>query len=73
MLWVEMPAAVDAVRLYERAKQAGITIAPGQIFSIEGKFHNCIRLNAAVWDSAVEAAIETLGRLAGQLLTEQGK
>jgi len=73
MLWVEMPEAVDALRLYEKAKLAGITIAPGQIFSIEGKFHNCIRLNAAVWDSAVEAAIETLGNLAGQLLAEQEK
>ena len=68
VLWVEMPEMIDALRLYERAKKAGISIAPGQIFSVEGKFHNCIRLNAAVWDAAVEQAIATLGQLAGELL-----
>jgi DNA-binding transcriptional MocR family regulator len=70
VLWVEMPEAIDATRLYERAKQVGISIAPGQIFSIEGKYRNCIRLNAARWDACVAAAIETLGRLANQLLNE---
>lgn len=70
MLWVKMPARCDALQLYERSKKVGISIAPGQIFSIEGKFHHCIRLNAALWDDAVEAAVATLGRLAEQLLKE---
>ncbi len=69
VLWVEMPDAMDATKLYEQAKQFGISIAPGQIFSIEGKYQNCIRLNAARWDGCVEAAIETLGNLAKQLLS----
>ncbi len=68
LLWVEMPEQVNALKLYQRCKQVGITIAPGQLFSIEGKFHNCIRLNAANWNGCVEAAIETLGRLAEELL-----
>lgn len=68
LLWVEMPEQVDALKLYHRCKQVGITIAPGPLFSIEGKFHNCIRLNAACWDECVEAAIESLGRLAGEFL-----
>lgn len=68
ILWVEMPRQVDSLKLYERCKQVGITIAPGQLFSIEGKFRNCIRLNAAFWNPCVEAAIETLGRLAKELL-----
>ncbi len=68
VLWVEMPPPIDSVQLYEKAKQVGISIAPGQIFSIEGKFRNCIRLNAACWNPCVEAAIETLGRLAKDLL-----
>lgn len=70
VLWVEMAREVDALRLYERAKNFGISIAPGQIFSIEGKFRHCIRLNAALWDARVETAIETLGRLAAELLDE---
>lgn len=68
VLWVELPEQVDSLKLYECAKLVGITIAPGHIFSIEGKFHNYIRLNAACWNPCVEAAIETLGRLAKELL-----
>jgi len=64
VLWVEMPEKVDAVILYEQAKVQGITIAPGVIFSVDGRYRNCIRLNAACWTPAVEVAIETLGRLA---------
>ncbi len=68
VLWVEMPEIIDSLRLYKQAKGIGISITPGQLFSIEGKFHNCIRLNAACWDSRVEAAVKSLGRLAQQLL-----
>jgi len=73
VLWVEMPAAVDALVLYEQAKAQGITIAPGAIFSVEGKYRNCIRLNAASWTPAVEVAIETLGRLAAAQLEIPGR
>ena len=64
VLWVEMPEDVDAILLYEEAKNQGITIAPGSIFSLDGKYRNCIRLNAACWTPAVEVAMATLGRLA---------
>ena len=64
VLWVEMPPEVDGLRLYEHARAIGISIAPGMLFSLARRFRNCIRLNAAHWDSCVEAAIETLGRLA---------
>ncbi|WP_029914118.1 PLP-dependent aminotransferase family protein [Pelobacter seleniigenes] len=70
LLWVEMPLGIDALHLYKLAKSCGISIAPGQLFSVEGKFSNCIRLNAAYWNPCVEAAIETVGRLALQLLQE---
>ncbi len=70
VMWVEMPDQVDAIVLYEQAKARGITIAPGPIFSVEGKYRNCIRINAACWTSAIEAAIETLGELAGAQLND---
>ena len=68
LLWVEMPHQVDALKLYEAARTCGISIAPGHLFSLEGKFSNCIRLNAACWNSCIEAAIVTLGRLADEQL-----
>jgi len=69
VLWVEMPTAVDSLVLYEDAKKNGIAIAPGPIFSVEGKYRNCLRINAACWNAAVEVAIETLGRLAAEQLS----
>ena len=65
-LWVEMPAAVDSLKLYAEAVDSGITIAPGPIFSATGKFSNCIRLNAALWSEKIEHAIKTLGELASR-------
>ncbi|PLY06832.1 MAG: GntR family transcriptional regulator [Desulfuromonas sp.] len=70
VLWVEMPRQINALELYRKALEHGISIAPGHIFSVDGKFTNCIRLNAAAWDDRVEAAIGTLGRLAKQLVEE---
>ncbi len=67
VLWVEMPQGIDALKLYRLARQRGISIAPGHLFSLEGKFTNCIRLNAAYWNEAMERAIFTLGSLAIQL------
>lgn len=65
VLWVEMPAGVDAFRLYEEALKAGISIAPGTLFTATGdKYRNCIRLNAAFWSERTEQALETLGGMA---------
>jgi DNA-binding transcriptional MocR family regulator len=73
VMWVEMPEEVDAIVLYEQGKAMGITIAPGPIFSVEGKYRNCIRINAACWTPAVESAMETLGRLAGEQVDARNK
>lgn len=64
VLWVEMPPQVDSIRLYEMALKAGITIAPGRIFSAEGKYGNFIRLNAAYWSKQIEDAVAVIGGLA---------
>jgi DNA-binding transcriptional MocR family regulator len=59
---------IDSLKLYKDAKEQKISIAPGPIFSLEGKYQNFIRLNAARWDENVDAAIATLGRLAAAQL-----
>lgn len=64
ILWVEMPTGTDSLALYHRAVEEGISITPGPLFSLSGKFGNYIRLSAAYLDEKVERAIETLGRLA---------
>ena len=64
VLWVELPEPFDALAFYPAALAAGISVAPGPIFSATGKYRNCLRLNAAFWSPQVEQAIGTLGQLA---------
>lgn len=64
-IWVELPAGHDALQLYHRSLQAGITFAPGAIFSPKGAYRNFLRLNASRWNPGIEQAISRLGALAG--------
>ncbi len=67
LLWVELPQHVDTVDLHNRAMLNGISICPGVVFSVAGKYRNCIRINCGLlWTPEVERAIPTLGRLIGQ-------
>jgi len=67
VLWVEMPEKVDSIKLYEMSLRAGITIAPGRIFSATGKYSNCLRLNAAYWSRGIADAVAVVGGLAEEL------
>lgn len=68
LLWVELPPTVDALLLHARALEAGISIAPGPIFSAQPRYAHHIRLNCGqAWSPRVEAALSTLGSLARSL------
>ncbi len=65
-VWIELPEHADALEIHRHALSHGISIAPGPIFSSHARFRNCLRLNYGhVWNAQAEAAIATLGRLAG--------
>lgn len=67
-LWLELPAGVDTLRLHRQALAAGISVAPGPIFSATREFGRYLRLNFGHPDSERrEAAMATLG----QLIAEQ--
>ena len=71
LLWVELPADVDCVRLNERLAQHAIHVAPGALFSASGKFRQCLRLNYAfTLTPAMEEAVRTVGELAREMLSE---
>ncbi len=64
VLWLELPHNTDTSELIEPALKAGVSFAPGKLFSATGKFSNCLRLNCAVkWDASVERALIALARL----------
>ena len=62
VLWLELPEQVDAVRLFDEAIAAGISIAPGPIFSPCACYMNFIRLSYGhPWTEKTEEAIRWLG------------
>ncbi len=68
ILWVEMLEGTNAITLYHRALEKGISIVPGPLFSLSNKYGHHIRLSAAQWDEKIEQGIKTLGMLAHKLL-----
>jgi DNA-binding transcriptional MocR family regulator len=62
--WVELPRRVDAVALYHQALAAGISVAPGPLFSAREKYRHFVRLNfARPWDQRTTGGLAELGRL----------
>ncbi|MEQ5840306.1 PLP-dependent aminotransferase family protein [Paraburkholderia acidicola] len=69
LLWVRLPDTVLSSALYRRAFDAGITVAPGPMFSPDGKFENFIRLNCGEpLDASRRGALLRLGELAHELV-----
>jgi DNA-binding transcriptional MocR family regulator len=68
VLWVEMPAGIDALELAERARGEGIAVSPGPLFSARRQHHTCLRVSCGEpWSKAHDRAVATLGRLASRL------
>ena len=64
VLWLELPPNVRTRELFAEAIALGICFAPGEVFSADGRYADCLRLSCGhVWDRRIEAGIERLGRL----------
>lgn len=64
VLWVQLDHQLNAYRLYQEALKHNVSVAPGQLFSAQGQFGNCLRLSyARPWDAEVEEALRVLGTL----------
>ena len=62
VLWLELPKSVNAETLFDDAIDAGISIAPGNIFSPCSCYSNFIRLSHGhPWCQETEDAIKWLG------------
>lgn len=67
-LWIALPAGLDAMALHQAALRHGIGIAPGQIFSPDHRFSDCLRVNCGHEGAEVLPALRRLGALASALL-----
>lgn len=69
VLWVEMPKAVNSVRLYQMALEKKISVSPGTIFSANNHYQNFIRVNCGnEWNPRIESALTELGRMTKRFL-----
>ncbi len=67
MLWVELPAGVDTMKVYTEALKLRINTAPGALFTVKDRYRNCLRLNCGIpWTDTIAKAVETVGQLARQ-------
>jgi len=68
VLWLELPGNIDSEQLFDKAIEAGISIAPGQIFSPSNRYSNFVRLSYGhPWSERTENAIRWLGQRVGEL------
>jgi DNA-binding transcriptional MocR family regulator len=68
VLWLELPANVNAETLFDDAIEAGISIAPGHIFSPCACYTNFIRLSFGhPWNEKTEDAVRWIGQRVHQL------
>jgi DNA-binding transcriptional MocR family regulator len=65
VLWVELPRGVKAMALYRQARQQGITVIPGPLFSANGNFGHHFRLSCGYpWSDEFDRSLQSLGELA---------
>ena len=67
--WLQLPNQMNATDLYVKAKESGIIIAPGEIFSSNAnKFKSSVRLTYSnIWTPEREKAIASLGNLVKEM------
>lgn len=66
--WVQMPGGVDSIALFYAARELGIGLAPGNIFSSCDQFKHFVRLSYGnAWTPRIEQALADVGRLAREL------
>jgi DNA-binding transcriptional MocR family regulator len=59
-----MDRQLNAYQIYQEALKHNVSVAPGQLFSAQGKFGNCLRISyARPWDEEVEAGLRLVGKL----------
>lgn len=69
LIWVVCPPELDSLALYRRARNEGISIAPGTLFSTTNRYRSSFRLNAAIpWSAQIEQALDRLATLIDDVL-----
>ena len=69
ILWLELDKRIDTHELYHHAMKHRISIAPGALFSMQDRYHHCMRLSyGMVWNAKLEAALKKLGGMVKEMM-----
>jgi DNA-binding transcriptional MocR family regulator len=64
VIWVELNKEINSYQLYQEALKHGISIVPGQIFSVGGNYKHCIRIGyGRAYDDSIDYGLKLLGTL----------
>ncbi|QNL52306.1 PLP-dependent aminotransferase family protein [Olivibacter sp. SDN3] len=64
VLWLELDERIDTAKLYDTAIRKNISFAPGRMFTLQERYHNCMRLSFALeWNDKLENDLKRLGRI----------
>jgi DNA-binding transcriptional MocR family regulator len=70
VLWIELSKNINAFDVFYEASEARISIAPGQLFSIDRRFSNYIRISFGTpYSKVMDDCISLLGKIIKKLLT----
>ena len=69
-LWVQLPSKIDAMNLYYRAREKNISLAPGEMFSVNNTYSNYLRMNAAPFTPEMKPIFKILASLIDEMLAE---
>jgi DNA-binding transcriptional MocR family regulator len=62
VIWANSVQSVDMQQVFRLLLQRRIVIAPGQLFSLQGRYRQHLRISYAIdWSEDVVAAVDTLG------------
>ncbi len=63
-LWLELPTNVYTLDLYIKAREEGIIIAPGRLFTAQDRYNNFLRISFLhAWDESRKSALKRLGEM----------
>lgn len=68
VLWVELPRHINALKLYHHAREKGIAISPGILFSARKQYQHHLRLSCGAVDGEqMQQALRKLAKLMNSL------
>ncbi|REA64144.1 PLP-dependent aminotransferase family protein [Dyadobacter luteus] len=70
VLWIELDNRIDSFRLFSQALVENVSIAPGQIFTTDGRYSNFIRISIG---EPITEEIESKIKILGQLIQDYNK